>query len=81
MDENVNASKSRKTEFDYLRITSIFLVVMCHGLIAGYPYYGGKTEKQSFMMLGDIDKIFSSTMAVVGRLGVPFFFTIRLFFN
>ena len=81
MNEKVNATKVRKVQFDYLRIISMFLVVICHSLVVAYPYSAGAGSKaQSFVMLSNFDKVFSSIMAVGGRLGVPFFFLLSGYF-
>lgn len=81
LNEKVNVLKTRKIEFDYLRIISMFLVVVCHSLIVVYPYYVGVGSKaQNFDTLNNFDKVFSSIMAAGGRLGVPFFFLLSGYF-
>ncbi|WP_171000629.1 acyltransferase [Lactiplantibacillus pingfangensis] len=81
MSEGTNKHKSRKVAFDYLRIIAIFLVVVCHSIPDAYPYFGsGTAAVPRFVMLSLFDKLFSSLMAVAGRLGVPFFFMLSGYF-
>jgi len=79
--KKVSVRNMRKFEFDYLRIVAIILVVVCHSVAVIYPYLDSTVSvTQNFAMLSNLDKVFSTLMFVIGRLGVSFFFMLSGYF-